>query len=81
MSLNILTQVVACTNPCLRIYKLMSWYALTHITKYTNSSLNANPRNILINSVVYVILVAMYANSCRCIFTNKFHDSVIRGMC
>ena len=81
MSSNILTHVVLCTNPCRGIYKLMPWYPLTHVTKYTNSSLNKNSLKTLIHSVVYVIRVEMYANSCPCIFTNKFHDSVIRGMC
>ena len=76
MSLNILTQVVVCTNPCRGIYKLMPWYALTHLTNYTNSSLNKNSRKTLIRSLVYVIRVVMYANSCPCIFTNKFHDSI-----
>ena len=47
----------------------------------TNSSLNKNSLKTLIHSVVYVIRVVMYADSCSCIFTNKFHDSVMRGMC
>ena len=28
--------VDVCTNPCRRINKLMPWYALTHVIKYTN---------------------------------------------
>ena len=52
----------------------MPWYALTHVTKYANSIRNTNSRKILTRVVIY-------ANSYPCIFTNKFLDSVIRGMC
>ena len=72
---------VVCTIPCRKIYKLMPWYALTHVTNYTNSILNANSQKILIHSTIYVIRVVIYANSFPCLFTNKFHDSVIHGMC
>ena len=29
--------VAVSTNPCRRIYRLMSWYALTHVVESTNS--------------------------------------------